>query len=497
MSNKPIIEYRIHQQEFIEQNKPMYYAGQHHILDRNITKFFFVNSTRLFPRVFPTRNMRKQPTNQPNRLQMIAQLTAPLEKEWHDWMQKQTNCTEAADYLLSKSLHDQAALLTYRAIEMTVKAINLHYGLKISYFGEMPATVFSALQLKENDLIWVAMFQEFSTEYSLKSTEAPNFDQLQKALKRLSEIHLLMVQQRQSNNQLVAPKANTSASSASVATSPEPDHDQPIVVPWDFTTLAQHALEHAVHAARNSGSPIKLLHIVKKKSEIAPAQKNLAAVVESLKKGQNIEAEALVVEGSIFDDISRIADDLDAGMVIMGTHGMKGLQKITGSWALKVIADTKAPFIVIQEPPINNRIANVVLPITHVRDLKKILNQVRYLHKYHQTTFHLVRLSKYANETIKKQNIANYVFIKSFMLQNDIKFTDIEENAKSYYDAAMNYAVANKCDLVVILTTKDINFQDYITGAEEQKVIANPYKLSVMCVNPLHARGYSIGTMGA
>ncbi len=38
-------------------------------------------------------------------------------------------------------------------------------------------------------------------------------------------------------------------------------------------------------------------------------------------------------------------------MVIMGTHGIKGLQKYTGSWALKVIIGSSVPFLVIQDKP--------------------------------------------------------------------------------------------------------------------------------------------------
>ena len=47
----------------------------------------------------------------------------------------------------------------------------------------------------------------------------------------------------------------------------------------------------------------------------------------------------------------------------MGTHGMKGMQKLTGSWALKVIVKSKVPFIVVQDPPADQeRYHNIVFP---------------------------------------------------------------------------------------------------------------------------------------
>ena len=54
-----------------------------------------------------------------------------------------------------------------------------------------------------------------------------------------------------------------------------------------------------------------------------------------------------------------IASEIDAEMVIMGTHGIKGMQKFFGSWALKVIANSKVPFIVIQEPPKKDLFENI------------------------------------------------------------------------------------------------------------------------------------------
>jgi len=36
----------------------------------------------------------------------------------------------------------------------------------------------------------------------------------------------------------------------------------------------------------------------------------------------------------------------------------------------------------------------------------------------------------------------------------------------------------------LIMTTKNISFQDYVLGADEQQIIANHEKIPVMCINP-------------
>ena len=56
-------------------------------------------------------------------------------------------------------------------------------------------------------------------------------------------------------------------------------------------------------------------------------------------------------EGEIFTTIADVAEELNASLIFLGTHGKVGMQKLTGSWALKVIIKSKVPFIVVQDPP--------------------------------------------------------------------------------------------------------------------------------------------------
>jgi hypothetical protein len=56
--------------------------------------------------------------------------------------------------------------------------------------------------------------------------------------------------------------------------------------------------------------------------------------------------------GSVYEDIGDAAAEIDADLIIMGTHGMRGMQFITGSRALRVITSSSVPFVVVQERPI-------------------------------------------------------------------------------------------------------------------------------------------------
>ena len=94
-------------------------------------------------------------------------------------------------------------------------------------------------------------------------------------------------------------------------------------------------------------------------------------------------------EGSIFSVISDIIDESEASFAVMGTHGIKGMQKFTGSWALKVIAGSKAPFIVVQGPPLSNKgFENIVFPVDFKFSAKEKLVWAGFMSKFYKSKFH-------------------------------------------------------------------------------------------------------------
>ncbi|MEN9444124.1 MAG: hypothetical protein RIS47_1014, partial [Bacteroidota bacterium] len=114
-----------------------------------------------------------------------------------------------------------------------------------------------------------------------------------------------------------------------------------IIVPWDFSQVAEYALQHAIKIAKLTDGEIHLLHVVKKDKEEVSAISKLNAIADEVHGKYGIRPSIVVREGSIFKVISDTANDLEATLLVMGTHGMKGMQKFTGSWALKVIAGTR------------------------------------------------------------------------------------------------------------------------------------------------------------
>jgi len=276
-----------------------------------------------------------------------------------------------------------------------------------------------------------------------------------------------------------------------------PELKDPIIIPWDFSEVAGYALKHALLYAPIIGAQIYLLHIVKKESDIDNAIAKLEKLADKTFEKYNIRPNPLVKTGNIFTSITEIANNNRAKMVIMGTHGIKGMQKLTGSWALKVIAGTNTPFVVVQEAPANQKIKDIVFPVNHAKENKQKLKQAKKLAQHYQLKFILLVAKDISNAQYRRNTKTNLNYVKSFFRQNNIMYEVIAvEGTSDSTEATLQYSAKNNPDLIMILTTKNINIQDYMLGADEQKIIANRSGIPVMCINPKKVVFSSYGGFG-
>ncbi|MGD0583727.1 MAG: universal stress protein [Bacteroidales bacterium] len=265
------------------------------------------------------------------------------------------------------------------------------------------------------------------------------------------------------------------------------EHKKLIVVPWDFTHVAEHALAHAVKISRMVGNEVCLLHIIDDKikphDESAVTEKLVNVAGEQGKK-YNMHIASHLSKGSIFSAISAFANDKDASLVVMGTHGMKGMQKLTGSWALKVIVKSKVPFIVVQDPPRDQeRYHNIVFPVDFRNENKEKMKMAIFMGKYFDSKIHIIK-SLTTDKNLAKKTSVNMNFAVKYLMQNNIEY-EVHELAKGdIAQQTIDFALKINADLILIITTKNITFADYMVGASEQYIIANSSKIPVCCVNP-------------
>jgi len=261
-------------------------------------------------------------------------------------------------------------------------------------------------------------------------------------------------------------------------------HMQIILVPTDFTDIAGYAIEHAVKFSKILKKEITLLHIIKKDGEFQEAELKLKAEAKSVLDKFGVKVHTLIREGSIFHTIGEVANELEAELIIMGTHGMHGLQKITGSWALKVTVKSKAPVIIVQGPPKNEELRRLVFPLDFKKENKEKIGWACFIARRFNSKI-LVFKSKFKDRSFIRNIMINFRFTEKYFKNNDVDYeVFIAEPKVNFAHQTIEFARKVDADMILIMTTKAISVTDYILGASEQYIIANDYKIPVMCVNP-------------
>jgi len=259
---------------------------------------------------------------------------------------------------------------------------------------------------------------------------------------------------------------------------------KPILITWDFTEKSNVALEHGVNLNRDLKTDVHLLHIVKKAKEIDEAKSKFDETIPELEKKHNTKINAIIKEGTIFTTISEVATEMHAEMVILGTHGLKGMQKLIGSWALKVISGSRVPFVVVQASPKSLGFQKVVFPLDFHMENKEKISWISHVAKIYNSKFYIIK-QKTGDAKFQKNIQSNLHFAKKFLDNNKINYDIKSAEGKLGFTAeTIEYANEIQADMILIMTTKDINIADYVMGAHEQQIISNKYEIPVMCINP-------------
>jgi len=272
-----------------------------------------------------------------------------------------------------------------------------------------------------------------------------------------------------------------------------------IVIPWDFTPVAENALKYAMATCKSRDNyRIDLVHVVsssgifsKDKLTIKEAEEELGNEISRIAHEYGIKVYGKALDGSIFNTIAEYADESRADFVFMGTHGIKGVQKLTGSWALKVIAGSNVPFIVVQDEPPANKTSvfeHMVVPVDFRPESKELVIKAVKTALHFDSTIHLFKQNANDQGVLKKIN-SNMLFAKNQMEEYKIPFEQhFAKKTSGFGNDIVKLAEDISADLILVMTTKNIDISDYIFGAQEQFIIANEAKFPVLCFNPSMVR---------
>lgn len=266
-----------------------------------------------------------------------------------------------------------------------------------------------------------------------------------------------------------------------------------ILVPTDFSDVCHNAIEYAVRMADKIGFKVFIYHVInkdtlamfKEENELnAAVHQKLNGIANVFRLQSNVEIDTGYEDGSIFDLIHKKAKDIGANMIMLGTHGKKGMQKLFGSYALKVITQAQVPTIVVQKKNYKG-FENILFPINSFTEARQKVGYAIAVASKFDSTIHIYKeLVKDPAEHSRIQIIAKQ--IAEEFKKAGIKYTT--QNANKGGESAKNLvdqAVENNMDMIMIVTEPQIGTSYFNLGPWNEKIMFNEAQIPVMCLNPI------------
>lgn len=274
-----------------------------------------------------------------------------------------------------------------------------------------------------------------------------------------------------------------------------------ILVPTDFSEVANNALGHALKIADVYNNEITLINIQDEggifglfgnhdKIELIKEAVNsrMDKVIEEAKsKYPNVKINKRIETGKIYKVITDLAEEENFDSIVMGTNGASGLQQIIGSNASRVINYAKVPVVVVKEQPIGQSgYQKIVLPIDLSRESRQKVTWAIHLAKKFNSTIHVIyenttndefrnRIFAAVNQTqdILERNNANYI----------VRGLDQEKYPDSFAEDTLAYANEIEADLIMIMSQQEKGFSEFLLGSYAQQIVNHSGKVPVMCIN--------------
>lgn len=279
----------------------------------------------------------------------------------------------------------------------------------------------------------------------------------------------------------------------------EKKYNNIVLIPTDFSEVCGNAISHGVKLAKFLNYKVCILHIINKETKAALKKKNVGVdyVEKRLKdyrsyyeKKYGVSIGTLAIEGSIFTTINEVAGNIGANLMVLGTHGKKGLQHVFGSYALRVVIESPIPVVVVQKRSFREGYHNIVFPIHNDVEPRQKVQWAKLMSNLFDSKILLFQsLEKDAGLNSRIKIITKQI-TDNFEQENIPYEISQAGKAGNFAEQVIAHASANHADLVMIMTRPNIDVPGFSLSAWDERLMFNEAQIPVMCINPIDLGDY-------
>lgn len=274
-----------------------------------------------------------------------------------------------------------------------------------------------------------------------------------------------------------------------------------ILIPVDFSETSLLAIKHGVFIAQLTKADVYLLHVINTnyvsqnmfiplvnldQSEIEnKATEKLLELAEDIKEEYGLTVQCIVKMGLPSYELGRVASDINASLIVMGTHGYSPLEELViGSTALKVITKSICPVLTMNSESDHKGYGRIVIPIdTSSNSRQKVNYAIEFAQKF-SAVLHAVALLTDDEESEKPAMELILHQIELLAKEKGVTYhSSILSSVKNRASSTLGYVEKVGADLVIIMTDQDAEVSGFFLGPYSQQVIHSS-KVPVIAIKP-------------
>lgn len=271
-----------------------------------------------------------------------------------------------------------------------------------------------------------------------------------------------------------------------------------LLVPTDFSDCSKYAVDLAIEIARSKNSEIHFLHVVSVpidwvrlvneraqlysdvNKKINKVNKYLDGLIETAEKA-GIEATKYIGYDDSFNSVIDHINNHHIDMVVMGSHGKKGVSEMfMGTHAQRIARMSKAPVLIVKSPMSGFNVNRILFASSYDEELipafKNVLGFAELLDAKIDMVFVNTPYNFTDSESIEEK-MDKYIAIKPELINNARVC-----NCYNIDEGLVGYCEKNHCDLIVMITHGRTGFSRIFNGSVTETVI-NHSQFPVLSIN--------------
>lgn len=275
-----------------------------------------------------------------------------------------------------------------------------------------------------------------------------------------------------------------------------------ILVPTDFSTCADNAIDFAVQSAKILPVEILLLNAFElsgdiytdymgvnkefNQSQLQAVNNKLAQLKNSIKATEGIIVDTCVFTGTVKESIAEVTNKKNIDLVVMGTAGANGLkEKLWGSKTAAIIGKSQVPVIAVPLEYKWKRPQNILLATNHFEKDTALLDIVFELADFYQAQIHVAVFTNEVNDEAitfmeHARKIPEYEAMLKALFKNE---TIIVAHlfGQHFEETLQEYIRQHEIDIVTLLTHKR-SFADRIFHPSITKRMSYHTKIPLLAI---------------